>query len=113
MSSLISLIDINKYYVVNKEKMQILKSINIEIEQGEFVMIMGKSGSGKTTLMNSLGFLDRFSDGKYLFNGEDVTDIKEEKKSELRNRYMGFIFQQFHLIDSLTIGKNVELPLLY
>ena len=113
MSSLISLIDINKYYVVNKEKMQILRSINIEIEQGEFVMIMGKSGSGKTTLMNSLGFLDRFSDGKYLFNGEDVTDIKEEKKSELRNRYMGFIFQQFHLIDSLTIGKNVELPLLY
>lgn len=113
MSSLISLIDINKYYVVNKEKMQILKSINIEIEQGEFVMIMGKSGSGKTTLMNSLGFLDRFSDGKYLFNGEEVTDIKEEKKSELRNRYMGFIFQQFHLIDSLTIGKNVELPLLY
>lgn len=113
MSSLISLIDINKYYVVNKEKMQILKSINIDIEQGEFVMIMGKSGSGKTTLMNSLGFLDRFSDGKYLFNGEDVTDIKEEKKSELRNKYMGFIFQQFHLIDSLTIGKNVELPLLY
>lgn len=113
MSSLISLIDINKYYVVNKEKMQILKSINIDIEQGEFVMIMGKSGSGKTTLMNSLGFLDRFSDGKYLFNGEDVTNIKEEKKSELRNKYMGFIFQQFHLIDSLTIGKNVELPLLY
>lgn len=113
MSSLISLIDINKYYVVNKEKMQILKSINIDIEQGEFVMIMGKSGSGKTTLMNSLGFLDRFSDGKYLFNGEDVTNIREEKKSELRNKYMGFIFQQFHLIDSLTIGKNVELPLLY
>lgn len=113
MSSLIRLIDINKYYVVNKEKMQILKSINIDIEQGEFVMIMGKSGSGKTTLMNSLGFLDRFSDGKYLFNGEDVTNIREEKKSELRNKYMGFIFQQFHLIDSLTIGKNVELPLLY
>lgn len=113
MSSLISLIDINKYYVVNKEKMQILKSINIDIKQGEFIMIMGKSGSGKTTLMNSLGFLDRFSEGKYLFNGEDVTDIKEEKKSELRNKYMGFIFQQFHLIDSLTIGKNVELPLLY
>ena len=113
MSSLISLIDINKYYVVNKEKMQILKSINIDIEQGEFIMIMGKSGSGKTTLMNSLGFLDRFSEGKYLFNGEDVTNIKEEKKSELRNKYMGFIFQQFHLIDSLTIGKNVELPLLY
>ena len=60
-------------------------------------MIMGKSGSGKTTLMNSLGFLDRFDDGIYNFNGENVTNISENKKSELRNRYMGFIFQQFHL----------------
>ena len=93
--------------------MHVLKTFNFEIKKGEFVMIMGKSGSGKTTLMNSLGFLDRFDDGIYNFNGEDVTSINENKKSELRNKYMGFIFQQFHLIDSLTIGKNVELPLLY
>ena len=113
MSSLIELKDINKYYGVGKEKLHVLKSLNMEIEQGEFLMIMGKSGSGKTTLMNSLGFLDRFDDGVYLFNNEEVTHIDENKKSELRNKYMGFIFQQFHLIDSLTIGKNVELPLLY
>ena len=113
MSSLIELKDINKYYGTDKEKLHVLKSLNMEIEQGEFLMIMGKSGSGKTTLMNSLGFLDRFDDGVYLFNNEEVTHIDENKKSELRNKYMGFIFQQFHLIDSLTIGKNVELPLIY
>ena len=113
MSSLIELKDINKYYGTDKEKLHVLKSLNMEIEQGEFLMIMGKSGSGKTTLMNSLGFLDRFDDGVYLFNNEEVTHIDENKKSELKNKYMGFIFQQFHLIDSLTIGKNVELPLLY
>ncbi|MCI7443363.1 MAG: ABC transporter ATP-binding protein [Clostridium sp.] len=113
MSSLIELKDINKYYGTGKEKLHVLKSLNMEIEQGEFLMIMGKSGSGKTTLMNSLGFLDRFDDGVYLFNNEEVTHIDENKKSELRNKYMGFIFQQFHLIDSLTIGKNVELPLIY
>lgn len=105
MSSLIQLKDINKYYGEGKEKLHVLKSLNMEIEQGEFLMIMGKSGSGKTTLMNSLGFLDRFDDGVYLFNNEEVTHIDENKKSELRNKYMGFIFQQFHLIDSLTIGK--------
>ena len=114
MNSLIELKNINKYYNINKkERLHVLKSLNFEIKQGEFLMIMGKSGSGKTTLMNSLGFLDRFDDGAYLFNGEDVTHIDENKKSELRNKYMGFIFQQFFLIDSLTIGKNVELPLIY
>lgn len=113
MSSLMELKNINKYYALNKDRLHVLKSLNFSIEKGEFVMIMGKSGSGKTTLMNSLGFLDRFDDGIYNFNGEDVTNISENKKSELRNKYMGFIFQQFHLIDSLTIGKNVELPLLY
>ena len=113
MSNLMELKNINKYFSLNKDRLHVLKSLNFSIEKGEFVMIMGKSGSGKTTLMNSLGFLDRFDDGIYNFNGEDVTNISENKKSELRNKYMGFIFQQFHLIDSLTIGKNVELPLLY
>lgn len=113
MSSLIELKDINKYYKLNKDKLHVLKSINLKINKGDFLMIMGKSGSGKTTLMNSLGFLDKFDDGMYLFNGQDVTHLDENKKSELRNINMGFIFQQFHLIESLTIRKNVELPLLY
>jgi len=74
---------------------------------------MGKSGSGKTTLMNSLGLLDKFSNGKYLFNGQDITNVNENERARLRNEYLSFIFQQFHLIDSLTIAQNVELPLLY
>ncbi|MEG0844536.1 MAG: ABC transporter ATP-binding protein [Romboutsia sp.] len=98
---------------MGKGKLHVLKNINLTIEQGDFIMIMGKSGSGKTTLMNLLGLLDSFEEGSYIFNGKDVSNLKEIEKAEIRNDYMGFIFQQFHLIDSLTIGKNVELPLLY
>ncbi|MPN32946.1 putative ABC transporter ATP-binding protein YknY [bioreactor metagenome] len=76
-------------------------------------MIMGKSGSGKTTLLNSLGFLDKFDDGKYLFNGEDVTNLNENQKSEFRNKNIGFIFQQFNLIETLDVYHNIELPLIY
>ncbi|MEG0995276.1 MAG: ABC transporter ATP-binding protein, partial [Bacilli bacterium] len=104
---------LNKYYKMGKGKLHVLKNINLTIEQGDFIMIMGKSGSGKTTLMNLLGLLDSFEEGSYIFNGKDVSNLKEIEKAEIRNDYMGFIFQQFHLIDSLTIGKNVELPLLY
>ena len=113
MNKLINLIDINKYYDLKSSKLHVLKNINLTINQGDFIMIMGKSGSGKTTLLNLLGFLDRFDQGSYIFNGEDITPFNENQRSELRNSYMGFIFQQFHLIDSLTIGQNVELPLLY
>ncbi|MGG7164863.1 ABC transporter ATP-binding protein [Clostridium ihumii] len=113
MNNVIELRDINKYYFMKSMKLHALKDINIDIPQGEFLMIMGKSGSGKTTLMNILGFLDRFDSGTYTFNGKDVTNLSENEKSELRNAYIGFIFQQFHLIESLTIGQNVELPLLY
>lgn len=113
MSKLIDLLDINKYYKLKDSRLHVLKDINLTIDQGDFLMIMGKSGSGKTTLLNLLGFLDHFNNGKYVFNGDDVTYLNENQRSELRNSYMGFIFQQFHLIDSLTIGQNVELPLLY
>ncbi|MBW9152415.1 ABC transporter ATP-binding protein [Clostridium estertheticum] len=113
LSNLIELTNINKYYKLKDAKLHVLKDINLTIEQGDFVMIMGKSGSGKTTLLNLLGFLDHFDNGKYEFNGKDVTHLSENERSELRNSYLGFIFQQFHLIDSLSIGQNVELPLLY
>lgn len=113
MNKLIDLININKYYKLKDSKLHVLKDINLTIEQGDFLMIMGKSGSGKTTLLNLLGFLDHFDAGSYVFNDKDVTHLNENQRSELRNSYMGFIFQQFHLIDSLTIGQNVELPLLY
>lgn len=113
MNRIIELKDINKYYKLKDDNLHVLKSINLSINQGDFLIIMGKSGSGKTTLLNLLGFLDSFDSGKYIFNGIDVTNLNEQEKSEHRNNYMGFIFQQFHLIDSLTIGQNVELPLLY
>lgn len=113
MSKLIDLININKYYKLNNDKLHVLKDINLTIEQGDFLMIMGKSGSGKTTLLNLLGLLDHFEKGNYIFNGKDVTHLDENQRSELRNSYMGFVFQQFHLVDALTIGQNVELPLLY
>lgn len=113
MNNVIELKAINKYYKLKGDKLHALKDVNLSIEQGDFLIIMGKSGSGKTTLLNLLGFLDRFDNGNYIFNGKDSTHLNENEKSELRNNFMGFIFQQFHLIDSLTIGQNVELPLLY
>lgn len=113
MSNIIKLEKIQKYYKIGKEKFHVLKSLNLEINQGDFVMIMGKSGSGKTTLLNSLGFLDTFDDGKYLFNNKDVTNLSENQKSNFRNKNIGFIFQQFNLIETLDVFQNVELPLIY
>lgn len=113
MSSLIKLKDINKYYKVGKEKFHVLKSLNIDIEEGDFVMIMGKSGSGKTTLLNVLAFLDKFDDGSYFFNYENVSNLNENQRSIFRNKHIGFIFQQFNLIETLNIYQNIELPLIY
>lgn len=113
MSNIVEVNNLNKYYNLGKEKFHALKDVNLTIKQGDFVMIMGKSGSGKTTLMNLLGLLDSFDDGIYKFNNIDVSKLKENEKADIRNKYMGFIFQQFHLINSMTIGSNVELPLLY
>lgn len=110
---LITLYSLNKYYRMGKTNFHALKNINLEIKQGEFIMIMGKSGSGKTTLLNILGFLDKFNSGKYIFDGKDVSNISENMRSEYRNRYVGFIFQQFNLIHSLNIFQNIELPMIY
>ncbi|WP_042274943.1 ABC transporter ATP-binding protein [[Clostridium] dakarense] len=113
MSNIIKLENIQKYYKVGKEKFHVLKSLSLEIESGEFVMIMGKSGSGKTTLLNVLGFLDKFDDGDYIFNGENVTNLNENQRSTFRNKNIGFVFQQFNLIETLDVYQNVELPLIY
>lgn len=113
MKNVIQLKGIQKYYRVGKEKLHVLKSINLSIKQGEFVMIMGKSGSGKTTLLNILGFLDKFDEGSYLFQGEDVTNLSENKRSIFRNINIGFVFQQFNLVETLNIYQNVELPMIY
>lgn len=113
LSKIVELKNINKFYKVGKEKVHILKSINLNIEKGEFVMIMGKSGSGKTTLLNILGFLDKFDEGEYIFNNQDVTRLNESERSNFRNLNIGFIFQQFNLINTLNIYQNVELPMIY
>ena len=105
--------NVNKYYKVGKDKIHVLKNLDLEIESGEFLMIMGKSGSGKTTLLNLLGFLDKLDDGKYLFEGTDVSNLSENKRSEYRAGYVGYVFQQFNLIDTLTVAQNIEIPLIY
>ena len=109
----IKLDNIQKYYKVGKEKLHILKSLSLEIEEGEFIMIMGKSGSGKTTLLNVLGFLDKIDEGQYIFNDTDVSTLSENKRSEYRARYAGFVCQQFNLIDTINVYQNIEVPLIY
>ncbi|CEJ72970.1 ABC transporter ATP-binding protein [[Clostridium] sordellii] len=113
MSKVIELKNLQKRYKVGKEKLHVLKSINLTINQGEFVMIMGKSGSGKTTLLNILGFLDKFDDGSYFFEYNNVTNLNENKRSEFRNTNIGFVFQQFNLVETLNVFQNVELPMIY
>lgn len=113
MNSFIELNNIQKYYGLGKNRLHVLKSLSLEIKHGDFVMIMGKSGSGKTTLLNILGFLDKFDEGEYVFDGKDVTNLTEVERSHFRNKNIGFIFQQFHLINNLNICQNIELPFLY
>lgn len=110
---LIELTNITKTYKSGKQETHVLKGLDLTIYEGEFIMIMGKSGSGKTTLMNIIGFLDQLTSGTYMFRGEDVSTLNENKKSEYRNENFGFIFQQFFLIESLNVQQNVELPLVY
>ncbi|MGO2083669.1 ABC transporter ATP-binding protein [Vagococcus sp.] len=112
-SPLIDLKDINKYFPMGNSKLHVLKNLNLTIHRGEFLMIMGKSGSGKTTLMNIIGFLDQATDGDYIFDDEEASTLSENQKSELRNKHIGFIFQQFFLIQSLNVSQNVELPMVY
>jgi len=110
---MIQLKDIDKYVDSRFQRIFILKGIDLNVEQGEFLTIMGPSGAGKSTLMNIIGMLDEPSAGEYYFFDEPVHKIKERKKSELHKNYIGFIFQAYHLIDELTVYENIETPLLY
>ena len=91
----------------------LLRDINMRINKGEFVSIMGPSGSSKTTLLNVLGMLDSFEEGEYEFFGQPVHTLKENQRSELHKHHIGFIFQAYHLIDELTVAENIETPLIY
>lgn len=109
---MIHLQDINKTYD-NGQPLHVLKGINLDIEKGEFVSIMGASGSGKSTLLNILGILDNYDSGEYTLAGTLIKDLWETKAAEYRNRMIGFIFQSFNLISFKTAVENVELPLFY
>ena len=111
--SLISMRNIVKEYRVGETRLRALDNVSLDIEQGEFVAIVGQSGSGKSTLMNILGCLDMPDKGKYTLNGNDILTEKEGRLSKIRNREIGFIFQSFNLIASLSAIENVELPLIY
>ena len=109
---MIHLKDINKTYN-NGAPLHVLKGINLDIERGEFVSIMGASGSGKSTLLNILGILDNYDDGEYYLNNVLIKDLSETKSAEYRNRMIGFIFQSFNLISFKNAVENVALPLFY
>ncbi|MGM0213731.1 ABC transporter ATP-binding protein [Enterococcus sp. AZ109] len=110
---MIKLEHIYKFYETGGTKLNVLDDINFSIDAGEFVAIMGPSGSGKSTLINLLGFIDRSFDGHYYFKGREIAEFKDEELSEIRNQSVGFVFQNFSLIENLTVAENVELPLLY
>ncbi len=111
--SLIEIKDMYKIYNPGENEVRAIDGVNLTIENGEFVAIIGQSGSGKSTLMNMLGLLDVPTSGKYLLNGKDVEGLTDDELSEIRNKEIGFIFQGFNLITSLTAVENVELPLVY
>ena len=110
--ALIELSDINKTYN-NGQPLHVLKGINLQIERGEFISIMGASGSGKSTLLNILGILDNYDTGTYTLDGKLIKDLSEKQAASYRNHMIGFIFQSFNLIGFKTAAENVELPLYY
>ena len=110
---MIKLVDIEKCYTNEFIKTYVLRNINLEVEEGEFVTVMGPSGAGKSTLLHILGMLDDPSDGEYYFYDTEVHNLNEKQKTEIHRNYIGFVFQSFHLIDELNVYENLETPLLY
>ena len=113
MKKLIDLKNVSKSYRNGDQELQVLKDVHLEVEEGEFVAIMGPSGSGKSTLMNIIGMLDRPTSGEYYLEGEEVAKLSEKKLAKVRNQQIGFVFQQFFLLSKSNALQNVELPLIY
>ena len=110
---IVRLQDAWKVYQMGTEDVKALRGVNVTFEKGDFWAIMGPSGSGKSTMMNVLGCLDRLTSGAYYLDGQDVSQLDDDSLSELRLRYLGFIFQSFNLIPQLSVQRNIELPLYY
>ncbi|HMX37309.1 MAG TPA: ABC transporter ATP-binding protein [Ferruginibacter sp.] len=113
MQSIIHLENIRKSYYLGKQELPVLKGISLDVYRNEYVALMGPSGSGKSTLMNILGCLDSPSGGRYMLNGKDVSRMPDNDLAEVRNKEIGFVFQQFNLLPRLTAAENVALPLVY
>jgi len=113
MSALIALEDIRKSYFMGGEALEVLKGISLQIEKNEYVALMGPSGSGKSTLMNILGCLDSPTGGRYILNNKDVSRMPDDDLATVRNKEIGFVFQQFNLLPRLNAAENVALPLVY
>ena len=109
----IDLKEICKDYIQGKEAVPVLKNVNLSVDSGEYLAIMGPSGSGKSTLMNIIGCLDRQTSGNFIFDGSDISVCKDKELSEIRNKKIGFVFQNFNLLPRQSAVENVELPLLY
>ena len=111
--TIIHLEGIRKSYFMGKHELEVLKGISLDIQKNEYVALMGPSGSGKSTLMNIIGCLDTASQGRYVLNGHDVSTMKDNDLATIRNKEIGFVFQQFNLLPRLTALENVALPLVY
>jgi putative ABC transport system ATP-binding protein len=113
MAPIIEIRDVWKVYPMGVEQVQALRGLSVDVAQNEYVAIMGPSGSGKSTLMNIIGCLDTPSSGSYVLNGQDVSTLSDDRLALVRNREIGFVFQQFNLLPRVTCLQNVELPLIY
>jgi putative ABC transport system ATP-binding protein len=113
MASMIQLQKVYKYYDSRFQRNFILKDIDLEVREGEFISIMGPSGAGKSTLLNIIGMLDDPSEGEYYFMGHPVHNLKEKQKADYHRNHIGFIFQAYHLIEEMNVYENIETPLVY
>ena len=113
METMIQLSQVNKIYRTDEIETVALENINLDVKKGEFLAVMGTSGCGKSTLLNVMGLLDMPNSGKIIIDGKDTVNMKDKELAKFRNQNLGFVFQSFHLINSLNVLDNVELPLLY
>jgi putative ABC transport system ATP-binding protein len=113
MANVVRVIDLVKTYYLESVTVQALRGVSLTVEEGDFVALMGPSGSGKSTLLNQLGCLDRPTSGHYFLGDEDVAQMDDDQLSEIRSRYLGFIFQSYNLLPQYTVVENIEIPLLY
>src|SRR3984885_11469593 len=113
MSAVARIIDLTKHYQMEDVVVPALRGVSLDFEEGDFIALMGPSGSGKSTLLNLLGCLDRCTNGHYFLGEDDVAQIDDNELSEVRSRYLGFIFQSYNLLSQYTVVENIEIPLLY